>query len=77
MKVYKLTVMVIDFDGIGSGGVKSAIEDTKYPNRCISPHMVGIDERDIGEWDDSHPLNHRDKAADEFNRLFADTKDKP
>jgi hypothetical protein len=63
--------MVLDFDGIGAEGIKYEIENTKYANRCISPEVKGCEERDIGEWSDDHPLNHRDKSDAEYNRLFA------
>jgi len=63
--------MVLDFDGIGAEGIKYEIENTKYANRCISPEVKGCEERDIGEWSDDHPLNHRDKSDAEYRRLFA------
>jgi hypothetical protein len=70
MKVYKVELMVLDFDGIGAEGIKDEIENTKYGNRCISPEVKGCEERDIGEWSDDHPLNHRDKSDAEYRRLF-------
>ena len=70
MKVYKVELMVLDFDGIGAEGIKDEIENTKYGNRCINPEVKGCEERDIGEWDDDHPLNHRDKSDAEYRRLF-------
>ena len=70
MKVYKVELMVLDFDGIGAEGIKDEIENTKYGNRCISPEVKGCEERDIGEWDDDHPFNHRDKSDAEYRRLF-------
>ncbi len=70
MKVYKLTVMVIDFDEVGAEGIKCEIENARYANRCISPTVKATQEADIGEWDDGHPLNHHDTADAEFKRLF-------
>ena len=70
MKIYKVVLTIIDFDGIGEDGIIGAIEHTKYPNRCISPHVQSIEDRDIGEWYDEHPLNYRDKAKAEIDRLF-------
>ena len=72
MKVYKLEILVIDHDGLGSEAIRQTIENQKYPNYCISPHVKRIEERDIGEWSDDHPLNHRDRAQDEYRRLFGD-----
>lgn len=69
MKVYKVEVMVIDFDGVGDG-IKDAIEHTNYPNDCIIPFVMGMESVDIGEWDDDHPLNNRNTQKDEFNRIF-------
>lgn len=70
MQVMKLVVTVIDFDGIGADGVKDAIENARYPNRCISPEVRSVEVRDIGEWSDDNPLNHRDKSEAEYIRLF-------
>lgn len=70
MKIYKVTISIIDFDGLGPEEIKDTIEQTKYPNRCISPDVVDIQEKDIGEWDDDHPLNDTETFITEFNRLF-------
>ena len=70
MQVMKLVVTVIDFDGIGADGVKDAIENARYPNRCISPEVRSVEVRDIGEWSDDNPLNHPDKSEAEYIRLF-------
>jgi hypothetical protein len=70
MQVHKLTVTVIDFDGLGAQRVVDALETARYPNRCVSPNVIAIDTRDIGEWSDDHPLNHTDTASDELRRLF-------
>lgn len=70
MQVMKLVVTVIDFDGIGADGVKQTIENARYPNRCISPEVRSVEVRDIGEWSDDNPLNHRDKSEAEYIRLF-------
>jgi len=70
MNAYKVELLVLDFDGLGEKGVVDALENVRYPNRCISPSVMNIDCRDIGEWDDSHPLNHHGKAPAEYERLF-------
>ncbi|MES0340717.1 MAG: hypothetical protein ABUK08_00215 [Candidatus Humimicrobiaceae bacterium] len=70
MKVYKIELMVIDHDDIGEKDLKSVLENTRYPNHCISPDVMGIESRDIGEWRDDHPLNILDKRVDEYNHLF-------
>lgn len=70
MKVYKITLMVIDDDEVGGSAITSVIQNAHYPNRCISPSVVEIEERDIGEWSDDHPLNKHARWRAEFNRLF-------
>ena len=70
MKAYEITLRIIDIDGVGPADIKTILENTKYPNRCISPEVSGYREADIGEWSDDHPLNKRDTAEDEWNRLF-------
>ena len=59
MKAYLVTTLVIDFDGLGSDGIVTEMENAHYPNRCIAPLVQEITGFDIGEWDDDHPLNQR------------------
>lgn len=70
MKVYKVTVMVIDHDVLGPEEIKDVLENTRYPNHCISPDVMKIEESDIGEWDDNNPLNNVKTHEAEFKRLF-------
>ena len=71
MKAYKVEVLIIDFDNIGEEGIIDAIEETSYPNRCISPDVKKIEARDIGEWDDDHPLNLSvETQNNEYKKLF-------
>jgi hypothetical protein len=46
------------------------LENTKYPNRCISPDVLSAETREIGEWHDDHPLNNEETAQAENDRLF-------
>jgi hypothetical protein len=73
MKVYKLEVMVIDFDNCGGEDIKDMIQDARYPNRAISPTVKNIESVDIGEWTDDHPLNNRSTSEAEYKRLFTET----
>lgn len=73
MKAYRVELLIIDFDGLGQTEITATLEHQKYPNRCISPSVQAIDEKDIGEWTDAHPLNHSDTADDEYERLFGRT----
>jgi hypothetical protein len=68
MKVYRVELMVIDFDGLGEQGIVEVIENARYPNRCISPDVKAIDGREIGAWSDDHPINIDSDA--EYRRLF-------
>ena len=70
MQVHRLIVTVIDFDELGQQAVISTLEDGRYPNRCISPHVISAETRDCGEWSDDHPLNHGSTSAAELTRLF-------
>ena len=68
--VYKVELAIIDHDEIGGDEIKEVLENTRYPNRCISPEVLTVEEKDIGEWYDEHPLNYRDTAKQELARLF-------
>lgn len=58
MKVYKVTIYVIDHDGLGAEGIKTEMENTNFANDCILPIVdPKIRVADIGEWRDDHPLN--------------------
>ena len=70
MKAYKVTVLVIDLDEIGQEEIETVIENTTYPNRCISPTITAIEKADIGEWSDEHPLNGGKTWRAEYQRLF-------
>lgn len=69
-RVIRVEVMVLDFDDLGVDGVRETLENTKYPNRCITPHVMEIEERDIGTWSDEHPLNQHSKQKAFFQELF-------
>lgn len=71
MKVHKLTVYVIDFDKLGPDEVKSVIQNTKYPNRCISPQVLRVETADCGKWHDDHPLNSIAAHDAELEKLFS------
>lgn len=70
MKVYKVELLIIDFDEIGEESIKETIENQKYPNYCISPSVMNICCEDVGEWDDDHPLNKSSTSKDYYNNLF-------
>ena len=70
MKLIKLEVYVLDFDGYGIGDAQIAIEQD-----CdMHARVVDSAEVDIGEWDDSHPLNKTSATADQFRAYFQESK---
>ena len=70
MKVIKLEVIVIDYDELGSEGVKQVIENTRFPNDCIYPKVRSIEVADIGPWSDDHPLNMKATGDEFLVRIF-------
>lgn len=70
MKAYKVEILIIDFDELGSDGIKSEIENARYSNHCISPEVIEILEADIGDWNDDHILNKKDLKKEEYRKLF-------
>lgn len=70
MKAHKVTLFIIDHDQVGAEEIAIIIENQKFPNRCIRPDVKSIETVEIGEWDDSHPLNQPETAEAEYERLF-------
>jgi hypothetical protein len=66
MKAYKVEVLVLDFENYGKEQIDLMLGDV----RGLSCSVRGIEEADIGEWTDEHPLNHRSTSDQEFKRLF-------
>ncbi len=66
MKAYKLEVLVIDFENQGIGEVSQEIQNMRYAHAKVISHK----EADIGKWHDDHPLNKKDKADQEYERIF-------
>jgi hypothetical protein len=66
MKAYKVTVVVVDHENMGGEEVAHEVCRSRY----INPQVVSVQDAEIGEWADEHPLNQRDKFADEVKRLF-------
>lgn len=71
MKVHYLHVIVIDHDHLGVDEVERVLEDTRYPNDCIIPHVIKSQSVEIGDWDDNNSLNHSDTQVAEVDRLFS------
>lgn len=69
MQVHKITLIVLDHDGVGAEGVASLLENTRYANDAISPTVIATDSVEIGEWEDTNPLNSATFGA-AVERLF-------
>lgn len=70
MKAYKIELLILDFDQLGGDEIKSVLQNVRYPNDCISPSAMRIEEADIGPWSDDNPLNSGNTRATEYARLF-------
>lgn len=69
MRVFKVELMIVDHDGVGEDGVISMLENARYPNRAISPTVMGVKSREI-EWTDDHPLNKFSTMSTALKELF-------
>ena len=70
MEAIRLEVLVVDHDRLGANGVVDVLENQKYPNHCLNPHVMAVEAADLGEWTDEHPLNQRNGKDAEYRRLF-------
>ena len=71
MKIHKIEILIVDFDDVGKDGIVDLLENSKYPNHCISPQVKKVITKEI-DWFDEHPLNLRATADEEYSRLFPD-----
>lgn len=69
VNVYRVEVLVIDWDGLGLEQITDVIETAAYPNRCIAPRVKSITGREV-EWSDDHPLNKRTTENAAYRALF-------
>lgn len=74
MKAYKIEILVVDYDGIGEESIREEIENARFPNDCVTLQIKSVQSRDIGPWNDDHPLNKSATADAEYNRLFSTTE---
>lgn len=70
VNVYKVEVLIIDFDRVGTEGIKTELENANYGNDCISPNVMIIEKREV-EWSDDHPLNCYETMQKEYQKLFS------
>ena len=66
MKVYKLEVLVLDFESYGEDSIRTMLENT----RGLSVSVLSARQADIGKWDDENPLNSSYTQHAEVARLF-------
>ena len=68
MKMFKLEVYVIDRDYMGLESICTYIE------QCSDYYFINImdniEEADIGEFEDDHPLNYTTATVEQFRRYF-------
>lgn len=68
-KVYKIELMVVDPNGEFDSRpeeLKACLEKCKY----VYPTIVSLESREIGPWDDKHPLNQGSTWKETFLNLF-------
>ena len=70
MKAQKATVYILDHEGFGKDAVKDNIECGSK----LSLHVTDVEEIDIGEWTDEHPLNKTKTCDATFRMLFGTTQ---
>lgn len=68
-RVLKLEVLIVNHDGLSDEEIKSVVENTKYPNWCISPEVLKLESREV-DWSDDHPLNKRSTRQQAIDELF-------
>lgn len=73
MKAYRVEILVVDHDELGSDGITEEFENTDYANHCMSPKVMDIEGVEIGNAEefDQHPINQRDKRREAYRELFS------
>ena len=66
MKVFKMEVMVLDFEDVGEEELRHLIENIRY---LVATVMSAKSEK--VEWSDDHPLNNGGTMARAYHDLFA------
>jgi hypothetical protein len=71
IEVHRVTLYVVDHDGIGGDGARRVLENTRYPNRCIHPHVSKVETREVA-WHDRHPINMIASMYSALDQLFSE-----
>lgn len=75
MKAYKIEILVIDDEEVGPEQIKEYIEDANFPNYCLALKVKNMIEKEIGEFNDDHPLNKKVTCEAEYKKLFGEKVD--
>lgn len=70
-KVYRIVLLHIDHDDIGSDQLKCLLEECSLGNHITAGSVMSVEEAEV-EWDDDHPLNEHATQEQEFRVLFPD-----
>lgn len=70
-KVHRVVLLVVDDDNLNADGVRSVIENVRYPNHCIAPRVMQINTCEV-EWTDDHPLNRSATVRSAFAEMFGE-----
>ena len=70
MKAYKVTILIVDHDELGAADIKVEMENTNFANDCLRPHVMEVEEADIGEWTGEHPLNQTATMYVAYEEIF-------
>lgn len=68
MKAYKVEVLVLDFEHMPEDDIAYFIENTRYLNSKV----MSIQSKEIGEWNDDHPLNKTDTVKQTYDELWGE-----
>lgn len=69
VQVHKVTIFVLDMDGLGPKGVAEEFEATRYANHCMSPEVIGMASKWI-DFEDDCPLNQNATHKQAIRELF-------
>jgi hypothetical protein len=65
MKAYKVEVLVLGFEDMPEDDIVYFIENTRH----LYPKIMSIQSKEIGEWNDDHPLNKTDTIKQTYEEL--------
>lgn len=66
MKAYAVTIVVVDHEGMGQQAIEYELSNARHAYGSVLKTV----EADIGDWSDSHPLNHRGSFHATATKLF-------